>query len=90
MPVTFAAAREEAKSLRRRVDLGGDPMGERHNDRSAPTVRDLALATSRSTLTRSVHGRGEGCDFVTPVTRVPNPTRTAVRVTDQEEDPRWP
>src|SRR3954452_13334993 len=35
------AAREQAKSLKRDIDLGGDPMGERHEDRVAPTVQDL-------------------------------------------------
>jgi integrase len=35
------AAREQAKSLKRGIDLGGDPMGERHEDRVAPTVQDL-------------------------------------------------
>jgi integrase len=33
--------REEAKRLRRRVDQGRDPMGERHELRSAPAVADL-------------------------------------------------
>ncbi len=37
-----AAAREEAKRLKRRVSLGFDPMGERHADRATPTVADLA------------------------------------------------
>ena len=36
-----AAAREEAHRLRREVDAGGDPMGEMHALRRAPTVRDL-------------------------------------------------
>lgn len=36
-----AAAREEAKALKRRIDCGEDPMGERHEERSAPTVNDL-------------------------------------------------
>ncbi len=34
-------AREEAKRLRREVDTGHDPMGERHDLREAPTVADL-------------------------------------------------
>lgn len=38
---TTTAARDEAKGLRRRVDRGEDPMGERHEERSAPTVGDL-------------------------------------------------
>jgi integrase len=39
---TVAAAREQAKLLRRRVDQGQDPMGERHAERAAPTVADMA------------------------------------------------
>lgn len=35
------AAREEAARLKRRIDLGEDPMGERHDERSAPTVGQL-------------------------------------------------
>ena len=35
------AARDEAKALKRRIDLGHDPMGERHAEREAPTVADL-------------------------------------------------
>jgi integrase len=36
-----SAAREEAKRLKRFVDQGRDPMGERHEERAAPTVNDL-------------------------------------------------
>ncbi len=39
---SVAAAREEAKELKRRIDRGEDPMGERHSERAAPTVKDLA------------------------------------------------
>jgi integrase len=35
------AARREAKDLRRSVDRGEDPMGERHEDRQAATVKRL-------------------------------------------------
>src|SRR5262245_14717061 len=35
------AAREEAKGLRRRVDSGSDPAGEKRERREAPTVQDL-------------------------------------------------
>ncbi len=35
-------AREHARALKRRVDQGEDPMGERHEARAAPTVDDLA------------------------------------------------
>ena len=37
----MAAAREEAKRLKRLVDQGRDPKGERHEERAAPTVNDL-------------------------------------------------
>lgn len=36
-----AAAREEAKALKRRIDRGEDPMGERHEMRAEPTIDDL-------------------------------------------------
>jgi integrase len=38
---TVAAAREEAKRLKRLVDGGGDPVGEDAAQRAAPTVNDL-------------------------------------------------
>ena len=38
---TVSAAREEAKRIKRFVDQGRDPMGERHEERAAPTVNDL-------------------------------------------------
>ncbi len=38
---SVAAARDEAKRLKRLVDRGDDPMGARHDERSAPTVADL-------------------------------------------------
>ncbi len=37
-----AAAREEAKRQKQSVDRGEDPMGVRHAERAAPTVKDLA------------------------------------------------
>jgi integrase len=37
-----AAAREEAKRLKRNIDAGSDPIGELEQGRAAPTVRDLA------------------------------------------------
>ena len=40
---SVAAAREEARRLKREVDQGRDPMGERHDERAAPTVADLAM-----------------------------------------------
>jgi integrase len=38
---TVQAARVAAKTMKRDVDLGQDPMGERHALRDAPTVQDL-------------------------------------------------
>jgi len=35
------AARQAAKELKREVDAGFDPMGERHSERAAPTLQDL-------------------------------------------------
>ena len=35
-------ARDHAKALKRRIDLGEDPMGERHEDRAAATMDTLA------------------------------------------------
>jgi integrase len=39
---TVAAAREEAKRLKREIDGGRDPLAKRVADREAPTVNDLA------------------------------------------------
>ena len=39
---TVAAAREQAKAIKRRVDIGDDPLQAREEQRSAPTVADLA------------------------------------------------
>jgi integrase len=38
---SVTAAREEAKRLKREIDQGRDPLGERAETRSAPLVRDL-------------------------------------------------
>jgi len=38
---TVAAARETAKTMKREVDLGTDPMGERRAQREAPTVLEM-------------------------------------------------
>ena len=35
-------ARDQAAKLKRNVDTGADPMSERHTNRTAPTVKDLA------------------------------------------------
>ena len=39
---SVAAARKEAESLKRARDRGEDPMGALHEERAAPTVKDLA------------------------------------------------
>src|SRR5262249_17385435 len=39
---TASAARQRAKELRRIVDGGGDPQGELHEHRGAPTIDELA------------------------------------------------
>jgi len=49
---SVSAAREEAKRLKRQVNLGHDPMGSRHADRAAPTVAQLA---KRYTAEHAVH-----------------------------------
>ena len=38
---TVTAAREQAKALRRIIDDGGDPLGERETGMSAPRIPDL-------------------------------------------------
>jgi integrase len=38
----IAAARERAAELRREIDAGGDPLGQREEKRAAPTVSELA------------------------------------------------
>lgn len=38
---SVTAAREEAKRLKREVDAGNDPLGNRINHRNAPTMSDL-------------------------------------------------
>ena len=40
--LSVTAAREEAKRLRGEVALGGDPLGDERDKRTAPTVKDLA------------------------------------------------
>jgi integrase len=47
---SVAAARDRARELKREVDRGGDPMGERHDDRAAPTIHDLWLRYERDHL----------------------------------------
>jgi hypothetical protein len=38
---TVSAARERARELKRRIDVGDDPLAERHRERAAPTVARL-------------------------------------------------
>jgi integrase len=45
-------ARDEAKAMKRRIDIGDDPMGERHADRGAATVNDLADRFDAEHLTK--------------------------------------
>jgi integrase len=47
-----AAAREEAKGLRKRVDRGEDPATERRERREAPTMKDLAARYEAEHLPR--------------------------------------
>lgn len=45
-------ARDEAKRIKRQVDSGEDPMAERHADRAAPTVDELAVRFEADHLSR--------------------------------------
>ncbi|MER9840318.1 site-specific integrase [Mesorhizobium australicum] len=47
-----APAREEAKSLKRRIDVGFDPMGELQSARDAKTVADLCDRFEKEHLTK--------------------------------------
>jgi hypothetical protein len=47
-----AAAREEAKDLKRRIDVGFDPMGELKSARDAKTVADLCDRFEKDHLTK--------------------------------------
>jgi integrase len=51
---SVAAAREEARRLKREIAKGHDPMGQRHVDRAAPTVGDLADRYMREHAVRKV------------------------------------
>jgi hypothetical protein len=46
------AAREQAKALKREIDMGSDPMLERHEQRAAPTFADLAEHYRKTHLPR--------------------------------------
>ena len=50
------AARDEGKRLRRLVDGGSDPRGERQDEREAPTVADLIERFEREYLPRKRPG----------------------------------
>jgi integrase len=63
-------AREEARRIKREVDAGGDPVGEREDIRTAPTVADLAarfiedyLPRKRPT-TQRVYGQQIAADIL--------------------------
>lgn len=49
---SVAAARTHAGGLKKKVDKGHDPMGERHAERAAPTVRELWERHKRDHLPR--------------------------------------
>jgi len=49
---SVSAAREYARDLKRRIDMGQDPMGERHEERAAPTIADLAARFDTDHLTK--------------------------------------
>ena len=48
----LTTAREEAVRLLREIDLGHDPMGERHSRREAPSLKDLAERLEKDYLPR--------------------------------------
>ena len=47
---SVSAARAEARDMKRAVDRGEDPMGERHTERASPTLRDLWIRYHRDHL----------------------------------------
>lgn len=49
---SVTAARTEAQRLRREIDLGHDPLAERDEERTAPTVADLCARYRRDHLPR--------------------------------------
>ena len=49
---SVTGARDRAKELKRRIDIGEDPMAERHEDRAAPTIDDLAERFAAEHLSR--------------------------------------
>jgi integrase len=63
-------AREEAKNLKREVDGGGDPAGQREDSRAAPTMADLAerfiadYLPRKRPSTQRVYGQQIAADIV--------------------------
>ncbi|MEQ9489515.1 MAG: site-specific integrase [Alphaproteobacteria bacterium] len=55
------AARREAKNLMQRVYHNEDPMGDRHADRGAPTVDDMAKRYLQEYATRKRTGNDDAC-----------------------------
>ena len=53
-------ARDQAKELKRRIDVGEDPMGDRHAERAAATIADLAAHYSKAHLPRKRPGSQMG------------------------------
>ena len=49
---TVGAARAEAKELKRQIDAGGDPLGEKVADRDAPTMAELCQRFAAEHLSR--------------------------------------
>jgi len=49
---SVSAARDHAKNLKRRIDVGEDPMQDRHEDRAAPTLNALADRFEAEHLTK--------------------------------------
>jgi integrase len=54
---SVAAAREQAKELRKRIDQGENPAVEKRERRGAPTVRDLIDRYVKEHLPRKAQGR---------------------------------
>lgn len=77
---TVAAARSEAKQLKREIDRGGDPMAERHDERTAPTMSDLASRYMHEhAITKSEQGRLGDASMLNKLIL---PTLGRIKVTD--------
>lgn len=74
------AARDRAKELRRDVDMGRDPMADRHDDRAAPTMADLADHYRKVHLPRKRPGSQAGDETLLRVHILPRLGK--VRVAD--------